>query len=142
MEDTRHILLLSNALSESENISLVQSLKELRMDNPKLKISLLYVKPYFPTCYFHIPSMVTLSEEFEEEAKETLNNLGQRLNVTPEHQWIATGRVKPETLKIAATLGVDCILLSTSLHKELTQASLKKNRYRCPIKTIDKLKAA
>ena len=136
----KHILLVTNALTTPEIEEVTASINEMQTSGMTVKISLLYVKPYFPTCYFHIPSMIALAEDFESEAKKTLELLGDRLHLSADSQWIATGRVKPETLKLAATLGVDFILTSSSIHKEISQTfSFKNNRYTLPIRTIESL---
>lgn len=143
MEGSKHILLVINSLSKLETSEIQSTLTEMQKEGINLKISILYVKPYFPTCYLHIPSMFSLSEDFEEEAKESLQAVGQQLEVPIENQWIATGRVKPETFKIAATLGVDYILASRTINKELGHhLSLKKSNFQLPlIRTVNDLAA-
>ena len=143
MDNIKHILLIANSLTNEEAIQVRNTLKDMKEHGITFQISLLYVKPYFPTCYFHIPSMIALAEEFEDEAKETLEYLGEELEISSRDQWIATGRVRPEALKIATTLGVDFVLSSSSIHRDLAQAfSFKRNRTAMPIKTVDNLKAA
>lgn len=141
MEDNRkHVLLVANALTTAEIEEVTASINQMKTGGADVKVSLLYVKPYFPTCYFHIPSMIALAEDFEDEAKTVLKSLGAQLGLSADHQWIATGRVKPETLKLAATLGADFILTSSSIHRELSQSfSFKGNRYTLPIRTIESL---
>ena len=139
-ENRKHVLLVTNALTTPEIEEVTASISQMSASGTAVKVSLLYVKPYFPTCYFHIPSMIALAEDFEEEAKSTLETLGKRLNLDSDNQWIATGRVKPETLKLAATLGADFILTSSSIHRELSQSfSMKGSNYTLPIRTIESL---
>ncbi len=136
----KHVLLVANALTMPEIEEVSASIHHMKSIGTDIKISLLYVKPYFPTCYFHIPSMIALAEDFEQEAKTLLTSLGERLELNADSQWIATGRVKPETLKLAATLQVDFILTSSSIHRELHQAfGFKNHRYTLPIHTIESL---
>ncbi len=143
MEDSKHILLVVNSLSKLETAQIQTALAEMQKEGLKLKISVLYVKPHFPSCYLHIPTMFSLSEDFEEEAKDSLNNVSKQLDIPTENQWIATGRVKSETFKIAATLGVDCILASSNINKQLgCQIKLKKNDFQLPIvRTVSNLAA-
>jgi hypothetical protein len=142
MDEKKHVLIVTNSLSTVEIQQVNKTFNQMQSQGIKLKVSLLYVKPYFPTCYFHIPSMIALSEDFEEEAKETLKEIGEKLGTSVENQWIATGRIKSETLKIAATLGVDFILSSSSIHRELTQAfNFKRSRFALPIETADSIAA-
>ncbi|GEM_PF-997951 len=139
-ENRKHVLLVANALTTPEIEEVTASINQMKASGAEVKVSLLYVKPYFPTCYFHIPSMIALAEDFEDEAKTTLETLGSRLNLDSDNQWIATGRVKPETLKLAATLGADFILTSSSIHRELSQSfNMKGNAYTLPIRTIESL---
>ena len=140
MEERKHILLVANTLPGTEAQLAQKGFDAMNLHGVQTTVSLLYVKPYFPTCYFHIPSMISLAEEFEREAKGILKNLGDTLGVPAENQWIATGRIRPETLKLAATLGVDFILASSEVHQELNQAfSFKKSRYSLPIMAIENL---
>ena len=142
-KNRKHVLLVANALSMPEIEEVTASINHMKSIGTDIKISLLYVKPYFPTCYFHIPSMIALAEDFETEAKILLESLGKRLDLSADSQWIATGRIKPETLKLATTLGVDFILASSSIHRELNQAfSFKSHRYTLPIHTIESLHAS
>lgn len=143
MEDSQHILLVINSLSKLEITQIQSALAEMKKEGIHLKISVLYVKPYFPSCYLHIPSMFSLSEDFEEEAKDSLSTVGNQLGVPPENQWIATGRVKSETFKIAATLGIDYILTSNTINKELAyRVKLKKHSFQLPaVRTVNNLAA-
>ena len=142
MEDSKHILLVANSLSTAELSQIQNTITEMAKEGLNHKISILYVKPYLPSCYLHVPSMVAVSEDFEEEAKESLQQVGQQLDIPAQHQWIATGRIRQETLKIAATLGVDYILSSQKVSKELHNVfSIKKNRVPLPVKNINNLAA-
>ena len=143
MEDSKHILLVVNSLSTIEINDIQSTLIEMQKEGLSLKISILYVKPYFPTCYLHIPSMFSVSEDFEEEAKDSLTQIGHQLAIPAENQWIATGRIKSETFKIAATLGVDCILANRKINKELgCKINLKKSNFQLPIvNTVNNLAA-
>mgnify|MGYP000182761688 CR=1 FL=1 len=142
MEDRKHILLVANTLSKAEVAQIQETLNQMRREGMNTKVSVLYVKPYLPSCYVHVPSMISVAEDFEEEAKESLHHISKQLNVPAENQWIATGRVKPETLKISATLGIDYILASNSVNKALNHAiSFKKNNFQLPVKNINNLAA-
>ena len=142
MEDNKHILLVANSLSQAELANIQNTLEDMHKEGLNNKVSILYVKPYFPTCYMHVSSMTSVAEDFESEAKESLQEIGNQLSVRAEHQWIATGRLKQETLKIAATLDVDYILSSRKISKHFSgNAISKRKRAIMPIKSIDNLAA-
>lgn len=141
MKETKHILLIANALATTEIQEVKASIDIIKMQpDLKLQMSVLYVKPYFPTCYFHIPAILTLAEDIENEAKTVLDNVANTLNLPIDHRWIATGRIKSETCKLACALGVDFILTSSALHSEFTSGmNYKSNRHTLTIRTIESL---
>lgn len=142
MEDSKHILLVANSLSQAELTNIQNTLEVMQKEGLNNKVSILYVKPYFPTCYMHVSSMNSVAEDFETEAKESLQQIGNQLSIRAEHQWIATGRLKQETLKIAATLGVDYILSSQKISKHFsTNAIVKRKKVAMPVKSINNLAA-
>lgn len=113
MSTPKHVLLVTNAVTESE-ISLVKdALSRAKEDNMDIRLSLVHVIPNLPTCYFNIPSMVMLAERYYEEAKKCLTNVGQTLEITKENQWLITGRLKNEVLRLADKLDADFILASS-----------------------------
>lgn len=142
MENRKHFLLLANILSKAEITQVQETINQMHKEGMNVKISVLYVKPYLPSSYLHMPSMMAVAEDFEQEAKESLHTIGEQMNIPAENQWIATGRVRPETLKIAATLGVDFILASNIINKEFNHTiSIRKNRIPLPVKNINNLAA-
>lgn len=113
MNTPKHVLLVTNAVSEAEIILIKDSLDRAAKDGMPIKLSLVHVIPNLPTCYFNIPSMVMLAERYYEEAKNCLNSVGETLNITKENQWLITGRLKNEVLRLADKLDAHFILASS-----------------------------
>jgi hypothetical protein len=133
MEDTKSVLIIINAITEDEITSIKQAISA---SNQLISVHLLYVKPRLPTYYFHIPSMITLADHCEKEAKDALTSIGEILNVEKNKQWIATGKVKSETTKLAKHLGANFILAGATEHEQLSHCfSISRTKHPC-IETI------
>lgn len=127
MDEIKKVLLVTNAVTEIEVNQIKQSLEEIEDQDIKIALSLVHVIPSLPTCYFNIPSMVVIAEQYYTEAKEYLASIGEALNVAKSEQWLITGRLKTEVLRLAGKLDCDYILASSHNIQELQQAlSLKK----------------
>lgn len=142
MDDTRNILLVTNSATDEE-ISLVKNaFSDALQKKFEIKLSLVHVIPSLPTCYFNIPTMAKLAEQYYVEARECLAAAGDVLNVAKRDQWLITGRIKTEVMRLASKLGTQFILASsTSLH-DLHQAfSLTKPEKTTQIKSFSHLAA-
>ena len=138
MDDTKNVLIVTNSVTNEE----VNLIKEAvaNSNNLNIKLSLVYVIPNLPTCYFNIPSMVTLAEQYYEEAKKSLTTIGDKLNVSKKNQWLITGRIKTEVLRLAGKLNTQFILASSTniqdLHKSL---SSKKETRRTDVSSVNNI---
>jgi hypothetical protein len=119
----KNVLLITNAVTESEIQVINESLKTNR--SIQIKLSLVHVIPNLPTCYFNIPSMVTLAEQYYEEAKRTLTSVGETLEVAKKNQWLITGRLKSEVLRLANKLNTQFILASSSNIQDFHKSFLR-----------------
>ena len=139
MENRKHVLVIANNVSSTEIECIKNSVKEMENKGLQIIMSGLYVKPFLPSFYFHIPSMMDLADEMEHQAEHTLKTLSLELNMLAENQWISSGKIKNEALELAASLGVDYILASADIHKHISQhASCRKfHRQTPPIKVIE-----
>jgi hypothetical protein len=128
MDDTRKVLLVTNSVSDLEVQQIRQALEDnANQANRQINLCLVHVIPSLPTCYFNIPSMVQLAEQYYEEAKRYLTTIGEALDIPKKDQWLITGRLKSEVLRLAGKLRCDFILASQTNIQDLQQAlALKK----------------
>lgn len=126
MSQTKHVLLVTNATSEEEVTLIKQALVHAKEQGLDIKISLVHVIPNLPTCYFNIPSMVLLTERYYDEAKKSLTTVGGVLGIGKKDQWLITGRIKNEVLRLAQKLGTHFILASSTSIQDLHQSWFQK----------------
>lgn len=127
MDEAKKVLLVTNAINDTEINQIKQSLGDALDQDLQIEVNLVHVIPNLPTCYFTIPSMVLLAEQYYDEAKGYLTAVGEALNVPKKNQWLITGRLKSEVLRLAGKLSCDYILASSTNIQELQQAlTLKK----------------
>lgn len=122
MDTTKNVLLVTNATTEEE-IKLIQAALNTQQAM-QIKVTLVHVIPSLPTCYFNIPSTVLLAERYYSEAETRLTTVGNTLGITKNNQWLVTGRIKNEVLRLASSLGVDFILASSTTIPELHKSTL------------------
>ena len=113
MNTPKHVLLVTNATTEAEIALIKDALSRAEQNNMPIKLSLVHVIPNLPTCYFNIPSMVMLAESYYEEAKNCLTSVGDAFGIGKENQWLITGRLKNEVLRLADKLDAHFILASS-----------------------------
>jgi hypothetical protein len=139
MEDTlKQVLVVTNALSEEEVLKLKDTL--LNINNPlaQSKLNLVHVIPRLPTSYFNIPSMGALIEKNYEDAKLTLKNIGNQLNVSKNDQWLISGKLRTEVLRLANKLNANIILAGKEQLQELQRSLFFKNiQHLTTIKQLD-----
>lgn len=114
MDTQKHVMLVTNAVTDNEVALIKDALSHAAQIGMDIKLSLVHVIPNLPTCYFNIPSMVILAERYYEEAKTCLTNMSQRLDIAKENQWLITGRLKNEVLKLADKIDAHFILASST----------------------------
>jgi hypothetical protein len=138
MNNTKNVLLVTNATTEEE-INLIKAAIKTQ-DDLNIKINLVHIIPSLPTCYFNIPSTVLLAERYYEEAEKCLNTVGSTLGVEKKDQWLVTGRIKTEVLRLASKLKTQFILASSINIAELHQSVLfKKENNTTSIQSINHL---
>src|SRR5690242_20392845 len=101
MAEPKKVLLVTNSATDSEISEIKQAIIKSEKHFLQIKLSLVHVIPTLPTCYFNIPSMVLLAERYYEEAKQTLSCIGDTLNIAQRDQWLVTGRIRAEVLRLA-----------------------------------------
>jgi hypothetical protein len=126
MEKTKQVLIVTNAITEDEVLKIKDSFSSEYAPKLNVNLSLVHVIPRLPTCYFNIPSMGMLIEKYYDEAKESLNQVGSHLGIDKNDQWLISGKVRTEVLRLANKLGSNFMFF-----KNINQYAL--------IKTINQL---
>jgi hypothetical protein len=138
MNNAKNVLLVTNSTTEEE-INLIKAAIETQ-EGLDIKINLVHIIPSLPTCYFNIPSTVLLAERYYEEAEQCLDTVGKSLGVEKHDQWLVTGRIKTEVMRLASKLKAHFILASSiniaELHKSL---QVKNDAQTASIQSINNL---
>lgn len=136
MSEPKKVLLLTNSATDAEIAEIKQAFIKAD-DKIRIKLSLVHVIPTLPACYFNIPSMVLLAERYYEEAKQTLTHIGNTLHVSQRDQWLITGRVRTEVLRLASKLHANYILASSTSIQDLHKTFFfNREADNTPIKSI------
>jgi hypothetical protein len=138
MDKRKQVLVVTNAITEEEVQEIQQAFTTPKMS---MKLNLVHVIPYLPTCYFNIPSMGMLVERYYDEAKESLHQVGNHLGVAKKDQWLISGKIRTEVLRLANKLNSSFILASAQQIKELQRSLFFKNIHQYAlIRNINQLK--
>jgi hypothetical protein len=100
------------------------------------KVSLLYVKPTLPSCYYLLPGIVEIEEQTKDEAEKALRFVGNILHVKKEDQWSSTGRIKSQASYLAERLDADVILATERVCHDFHCRQLKLKHITCVIHAI------
>ncbi|HVY52886.1 MAG TPA: hypothetical protein VHA13_00010 [Gammaproteobacteria bacterium] len=128
MDRRKHVLLVTNAVSDQEVIQIKESLFTPQLVPMSIKLSLVHVVPTLPTCYFNIPSMITLADRYYQEARDNLERVGDALNISKRDQWLIMGNVHTEVLRLACKLNIQFILANSANLIELRKSSMPSNQ--------------
>lgn len=137
----KNVLLVTNSTTDNEVDLIKDAFIHAKEEGLRIKLSLVHVIPNLPTCYFNIPSMVLLSERYYEEATQALSTIGNVLQVARKDQWLITGRIKTEALRLAERLNIHFILASSVSIQDLHKSFLfvKRGQNTTPIRSIGSL---
>lgn len=124
MEQRKHILLVTNAVTGTEVATIREALTSPQFLPVSVKVSLVHVVPTLPTCYFNIPSMIMLADRYYQEARDNLMQVGDALNISKKDQWLIMGKVRTEVLRLASKLNVSFILANSANLIELRKSPL------------------
>jgi hypothetical protein len=157
MNKKKQVLIVTNAMTNDEVLE-IKSAFQAKLNHSQnalnseysaqdISLSLVHVIPRLPTCYFSIPSMGTLVEKYYDEAKQSLTQVGKHLGVAKKDQWLISGTVRTEVLRLAQKIGVmsefgsGFILASAHMIKELQRSLFFKNIHQyAVIKNVTHLK--
>lgn len=141
MNKKKQVLIVTNAITDEEVIQIRQAFAAEFGEDTEIKLSLVHVIPRLPTCYFNIPTMGMLVEKYYDEAKQSLNQVGKHLGIAKKDQWLISGKIRTEVLRLANKLGSSFILASAQQIKELQKSLFFKNIHQyAVIKNINQLK--
>jgi hypothetical protein len=139
--DKKNVLIVTNAITESEVAEIKQAFSAEFAQNVDINLSIVHVIPHLPTCYFNIPSMGVLVEKYYDEAKQSLNQVGKDLNIAKQDQWLISGKIRTEVLRLANKLGSSFILASAQQIQELQRSLFFKNIHQyAMIRNISQIK--
>lgn len=141
MREAKNVLLVTNSATDNEVALIREAIAQAKEKGLTLHLNLVNVIPNLPTCYFNIPSMVVLAERYYEEAMKSLMTIGEALNVPKKNQWLITGRVKTEVLRLASKLDTHFILASSTSLQDLHKSFLfaRREHRSTPIRSISSL---
>lgn len=141
MDNKKQVLVVTNAITEDEVIQIKNAFSSEYAPQMDIKLSLVHVIPHLPTCYFNIPSMGLLVEKYYDEAKESLSQVGKHLAIAKKDQWLISGKIRTEVLRLANKLNSSFILASAQQIQELQRSLFFKNIHQYAlIKNINQLK--
>lgn len=141
MTKRKQVLIVTNAITEDEVDQIRKAFNTTYSSEIDIKLSLVHVIPRLPTCYFNIPSMGLLVEKYYDEAKDSLSQVGRHLNVPKKDQWLISGKIRTEVLRLATRLESSFILASAEQIQELQRSLFFKNIHQYAlIKNINQLK--
>src|SRR3990167_5670430 len=139
MEQRKQILIVTNAITDDE-VAKIREAFAADSATRDIRVSLVHVIPRLPTCYFNIPSMGMLIEKYYDEAKASLNHVGNQLTIDKNDQWLISGKIRTEVLRLANKLGSNFILAGAEQIQELQRSLFFKNiNQYALIKTISQL---
>jgi hypothetical protein len=140
MSQRKQVLVVTNAITDEE-VSQIKNALGQHATSIHIQLSLVHVIPRLPTCYFNIPSMSVLVEKYYDEAKESLAQVGKHLNVAKKDQWLISGKIRTEVLRLANKLSSSFILASAEQIQELQRSLFFKNIHQYALfKNINQLK--
>lgn len=127
MEKKKQVLVVTNSITEEEVTQIQNAFASQYAPQGGVTVSLVHVIPRLPTCYFNIPTMGLLVEKYYDEAKSSLHQIGGLLGVSKKDQWLISGKVRTEVLRLANKLGSSFILASSQQIQELQRSLFFKN---------------
>ena len=141
MEPKKQVLVVTNEMNDEEVIQIRRAFDKEEAKRSRIQLTLVHVIPRLPTCYFSIPAMGILVEKYYDEAKNTLAQVGKHLQVARKDQWLISGGVRTEVLRLATKLGSSFILASAQQIQELQRSLFFKNIHQyAVIKNINQLR--
>lgn len=127
MDASKRVLVVTNAITAEEVLQIKNAFNLNSGEKSSAKLSIVHVIPRLPTCYFNIPAMGLLIEKYYEEAKASLTFVGQQLGIAKKDQWLISGKIRTEVLRLANKLDSQFVLASAQEIQELQRSLFFKN---------------
>ena|SRR3990167_3084268 len=141
MDKSKQVLIVTNSLTDEEVIQIQKAFSAEVEQSMNIQLSLVHVIPHLPTCYFNIPSMGMLIEKYYDEAKHSLSQVGNYLGIAKKDQWLISGKIRTEVLRLANKLNSSFVLASSKQIQELQRSLFFKNiQQYAIIKNVSQLK--
>ena len=141
MAGKKQVLIVTNAITDEEVLQIRKAFEDEKTSKSDIKLTLVHVIPRLPTCYFNIPTMGMLVEKYYDEAKHSLTQIGKHLDIAKKDQWLISGKIRTEVLRLATKLGSSFILASAQQIQELQRSLFFKNIHQyAVIKNINQFK--
>lgn len=141
MDKSKQVLIVTNSLTDEEVIQIQKAFSAEVEQSLNIQLSLVHVIPHLPTCYFNIPSMGMLIEKYYDEAKHSLSQVGNYLGIAKKDQWLISGKIRTEVLRLANKLNSSFVLASAKQIQELQRSLFFKNiQQYAIIKNVSQLK--
>lgn len=121
--ERKQILIVTNAITDEEVLQISHAFNpNSEQQQVDMKLSLVHVIPRLPMCYFNVPAMGTLLERYYDEAKQSLYQVGNMLSINRQDQWLISGKIRTEVLRLANKIGSNFILASAKQINELQRS--------------------
>ena len=125
-----NVLVIVNDLTPRDLIKLTENTNEYE------EISLLYVKPNLPSCYYSLSIMTDIEAHAKQEANSALQFVGNVLRVPKKNQWSTTGHVNSQAKYLAENIDADMILATQTVYNQFNSKQLKLKHLTCMIRLI------
>jgi len=108
-----HILLAADLIEEDDN-PVAQKAKEL-MALTGAALSLVHAVEHPPSYgeAYEVPTVAAWQEEMEKNARKRLADLGDRLGVSKDRQYLRVGQPKYQILEVADEINADMIIVGS-----------------------------
>lgn len=121
MDNSKQVLIVTNSIMEEE-VAQIRKAFSAEFAGAPVRLTLVHVIPRLPTNYFTIPAVGMLIQKYYDEAKSTLTTVGTRLGIAKNDQWLISGKIRTEVLRLANKLGSNFILASAQQITELQRS--------------------
>lgn len=121
MDNSKQVLIVTNSIMEEE-VAQIRKAFSAEFAGTPVRLTLVHVIPRLPTNYFTIPAVGMLIQKYYDEAKSTLTTVGTRLGIAKNDQWLISGKIRTEVLRLANKLGSNFILASAQQITELQRS--------------------
>lgn len=122
MDNSKQVLIVTNSIMEEEVAQIRKAFSTEFAPGTPVRLTLVHVIPRLPTNYFTIPAVGMLIQKYYDEAKNTLTTVGTRLGIAKNDQWLISGKIRTEVLRLANKLGSNFILASAQQISELQRS--------------------